>query len=259
MATKRIPHLSILTCLLLTACTIGIVQRKEVVGTPTTTIADTPTFDPAAQATIAALSTQNAVLATQAAANALSDTTAPTTPLTATPTPTAVPTRLPTKVPTPTPTPCTVALGAAFQSRVGADLKIASALGCPTTWQLQIWTAEQVFQHERMLWKEDRDVAYILFNDSGTYQVEGDLYVEGDPEDACPEIGGAPEGLFKPVRGFNRQWCYALGVRDRLGWALEPEAGYDATWQTFQHGIAIVNRGNHIFVMYDDGTWAYID
>jgi hypothetical protein len=110
-----------------------------------------------------------------------------------------------------------------------------------------------------MLWREDQDQAYILFNNSGTYQIEADPYVEGDPNDACPEIGDAPEGLFKPVRGFNRQWCNTPSVRDGLGWALEQEAGYDATWQAFQHGVAMVNRGNHIFVMYNDGTWDYID
>jgi hypothetical protein len=257
MATKRMSHLLILTCLLLTACTVGIVQRKEVVETPTATAAGTPTFDPAAQATIGALSTQNAALSTQAAVSAQID---PTATPTATPTETPVPTsRPPTRVPTLTPTPCTIAFGAAFQSRVGADAAIASALGCPTTWQQQLWTAEQAFQHGRMFWKQDQDQAYILFNGSGTYQIEDDPYLEGDPDDACPEVGSAPAGLFKPVRGFNRQWCYATGVRDKLGWALEPEAGYDSTWQTFQHGIAIVNRGNHIFVLYDNGTWVYID
>jgi hypothetical protein len=110
-----------------------------------------------------------------------------------------------------------------------------------------------------MFWKQDRDLAYVLFNDSGTYQVKDDLYVEGDPDDACPEVGNAPVGLYKPVRGFNRQWCGDSGVRDGLGWALEMETGYDATWQAFEHGLVVLNRGNHIFVMYNDGTWDYIE
>jgi hypothetical protein len=110
-----------------------------------------------------------------------------------------------------------------------------------------------------MLWKKDRDLAYILFNDSGTYLVEDDPYVEGDPDDACPEIGDAPDGLFKPVRGFNRQWCGNPDVRGGLGWALENEEGYDATWQEFRHGIVLLNRGNHVFVLYDDSTWQYIE
>ena len=110
-----------------------------------------------------------------------------------------------------------------------------------------------------MFWRKGRDKAYILFDDSGTYQVEDDPYEEGDHDDACPEVGNAPEGLFKPVRGFNRQWCYAPGVRDKLGWALEEEEGYYATWQTFQHGDALANRDNHIFVLYDDERWIMVN
>jgi hypothetical protein len=259
MAIKRIPYLLALVCLLSTACTIGIVQRQKVEA-PAATAAGTSTFDPAAQATIDVLSTQNAALSTQAAADAQGDPTETPTPApTATPVPTVPPTHPPTKVPTPTPTPCPLALGSAFRFRLGGRPEATAALGCPLFWQQKVWTAEQVFQGGRMLWKRDRDLAYILFNDSGTYMVLDDPYVEGDPDDACPELGDAPAGLFKPVRGFNRQWCNNPHVRDGLGWALEKEAGYDATWQEFENGLALSNRAEHIFVLYEDNTWQYIE
>jgi hypothetical protein len=258
MLKKKILCLSLI-CPLLAACTIGIVQRQEVEA-PAATAAGTPTLDPAAQATIDALSTQNAALSTRMAADAQIDPTeTPTATPTVTPIPTALPTRPPTKIPTPTPTPCAIALGSAFWLRLGSLPETSAALGCPRDGQRLVWTAEQAFQRGRMLWKKDRDLAYILFNDSGIYLVEDDPYIEGDPDDACPELGDAPDGLFKPVRGFNRQWCGNPEVRDRLGWALENEAGYDATWQEFQHGIVLLNRGSHIFVLYDDGTWQYIE
>ena len=253
----------LLLCPLLMACTVGIIQQEEIVQDTPSAIASgaaassTPTPDSAAQATLAALQTQNAVLATQVAVLEQTDT--PTPSPTATPTKVAAPAAAPTQVPTATPTPCAIALGAAFQPRLSDRHEAASALGCAITAQQQIWTAEQVFQHGRMLWKEDRDEAFILYNDDGTYQLEDDPYIEGDPEDACPEVGGAPEGLFKPVRGFNRQWCNAPGVRDKLGWALEKEAGHDATWQTFEQGLVLLNRANHIFVLYKDGTWEYVE
>lgn len=92
----------------------------------------------------------------------------------------------------------------------------------------------------------------------------------GEPADTPPpgvtetippaaEVGNAPAGLFKPVRGFNWQWCNTASVRDGLGWALEGEAGYNTLWQEFEHGHAFQSRANHIFVFYDDGTWDYIE
>jgi len=66
MLTKRTSHLSLLGCLLLTACTIGIVQRKEIVrDEPGTTATATP--DAIAETTLAALQTENAILTTRAA------------------------------------------------------------------------------------------------------------------------------------------------------------------------------------------------
>ena len=57
----------LIICLLLTACTVGIVQRQEIVQrTPAATALATATPD-TAQATLAALQTENAMLATQVA------------------------------------------------------------------------------------------------------------------------------------------------------------------------------------------------
>jgi hypothetical protein len=182
----------------------------------------------------------------------------PTRPPMAPPTKAIYPTATPTSPPA-SPTPCTTIPGAAFRPKLSDHPEATSALGCPIAGQQLIWTAEQAFQNGRMLWKEDRDVALILFSDDTTYLIEDDLYIEGDPEDACPEVGDAPEGLYKPVRGFNRQWCNVPDVRARLGWALEEEIGYNATWQQFEHGVALLNHAGHVLILYDGGTWGYIE
>jgi hypothetical protein len=135
----------------------------------------------------------------------------------------------------------------------------ASTLGCAVDEQRQTMAAEQPFQHGRMFWRDDTDQVYILHNESRTFQIESDPYVEGDPEDSCPEVGDVPPGLVKPVRGFNRQWCNVPGVRDKLGWGLETEMAYEATWQAFSLGHVILSRADHIFVLYDDGSWQYIE
>ena len=174
-------------------------------------------------------------------------------------TPTHTPTSTPTATLTETPAPCAIATAPEFEPRLNAKPDILLALGCPTGERQQTWAAEERFQHGRMFWQQDTDMIHILYDDTGTFQMEPDQYVEGDPEDACPEVGDAPAGLFKPVRGFNWQWCNTTGVQDALGWALEGENGYDAVWQEFEHGHVLTSRANHIFVFYEDGTWDYIE
>ncbi len=192
---------------------------------------------------------------------AVTDTpTPPVIPHTPTPTQVHTPTHTPTPTATPTKstTPCPIAIAPEFEPRLNAHPDVLLALGCPAGERQQTWAAEERFQLGRMFWQQDTGMIHIVY-DTGTFQIEPDQYVEGDPEDACPEVGEAPAGLFKPVRGFNWQWCNTAGVQDALGWALEGEAGHDTVWQEFEHGHAFQSLANHIFVFYDDGTWDYVE
>ena len=65
---------------------------------------------------------------------------------------------------------------------------------------------------------------FVLFDD-GTYQRFEDTYVEGRPSACSPSP--VPRGFVLPQRGFNKVWCEGAGaqVRERLGWAIEPEKG----------------------------------
>ncbi len=174
------------------------------------------------------------------------------------PTPTAPPanTPLPAPAPTLTPTPCPLAIASEFSFKLSVYPDVLLALGCPTDWRRQTWIAEQRFQYGRMFWQQDTDMIHVLYGGSGTFQLTPNMYFEGDPEDACPTSGNAPAGLFKPRRGFNRQWCNIASVNYLLGWALEEEAGYNGVWQSFTHGHMLLNRFNQMFVFYDDGTWS---
>ncbi|MFQ6100498.1 MAG: extracellular solute-binding protein [Anaerolineae bacterium] len=153
--------------------------------------------------------------------------------------------------------PCSIAIAPEFEERLDAYPDLLLALGCPIGEPLETWAAEEQFQNGRMFWQEDTLQIHIVY-DIGTFQIEPDRYVEGDPEDACPDVGEAPEGLIKPVRGFNWHWCNTPGVRDALGWALEREMGYDAVWQELEHGHVLQSRLNDIFIFRDDGTWDYV-
>jgi hypothetical protein len=177
-----------------------------------------------------------------------------TPPRAATDTPVPSPTRPPV-----TPTPCPIAIAPEFAPRLSARPDVLGVLGCPTGERQPTWAAEQGFQHGRMFWQADTDLVSILFDADGTFWVEPNRYVEGDPEDACPDAGAAPEGLFKPVRGFNWHWCNTPGVQAGLGWAVKQEVGYDTLWQPFESGYVLQSRANHLFVFYANGTWSHIE
>jgi hypothetical protein len=141
-----------------------------------------------------------------------------------------------------------------FRARLEAAPDIMSALGCPVEPASETWAAEQRFQFGGMLWQQDLDVIHIVYG-NGTYQFVADQWEEGDPDYLCPEQGPAPTGLVMPKRGFGWHWCATLAVRAGLGWALEEEQGYQATWQDFERGHSRINRENVLFVFFDDGRW----
>ncbi|MCP4539601.1 MAG: PQQ-binding-like beta-propeller repeat protein [Chloroflexi bacterium] len=173
------------------------------------------------------------------------------------PTPTApvVNTSILAPAPTPTPMPCPVVIASSFYYRLKMYPDVRAALGCPIDWQQQTWVAEERFQYGRMFWQKDTDMIHVLYRSSSTFQLTPNMYFEGDPEDACPTAGNAPAGLFKPGRGFNRQWCNIAIAKSLLGWATEEEVGYNTVWQKFEHGHMLLNRWNQLFVFHDDGTW----
>jgi hypothetical protein len=70
-----------------------------------------------------------------------------------------------------------------------------------------------------------------------------------------------PEGLFVPESGFGLLWRENSWIRQRLGWALAPEAGFSTTAQR-----EFVQDGAYLYLLdFDDqlmvlnfynGTWA---
>ncbi|MBN2007553.1 MAG: hypothetical protein JXA21_29680 [Anaerolineae bacterium] len=245
---------------LLMSCTVGIVQEAEM-----TRLLGSPTPEPAIQATLSALQTQNAVLTTRMASLEQTQILTPTsTPTSAPPvvrivvTATPTPPQTPTPTPTLTSTPCSIAVGTDFQPQFDQQ-GLVDIVGCPVAGPERVWSAEQTFEGGCMFWREGRDDAFVLFEAGARLLVTSDVYNEGEPDDACPELGSAPEGYFKPLRGFNRQWCKNAEVREQLGWAVENEVGYETTWQSFDRAVIVKNRAGHLFIFYNNGSWSYVD
>jgi len=104
---------------------------------------------------------------------------------------------------------------------------------CPATAPRQIAMAAERFEHGQMLWTQYQDRIFVLYSDGKSPQWDAltNLWFEGQPEDD-PSLT-PPPGLYQPRRGFGVAWRTGYVspnevVRDRLGWAIEPEFGIPA-------------------------------
>jgi hypothetical protein len=97
--------------------------------------------------------------------------------------------------------------------------------------------AEQRFEGGRMIWLEALDAVYVFYDEpplgsAGAQQFQ-DSWTPDEPE-SDPTIH-PPEGLHQPVRGFGKVWRELPQVRERLGWALAPEQGFEGALQYEHH------------------------
>jgi hypothetical protein len=122
---------------------------------------------------------------------------------------------------------------------------------CPAAPALISAGAEQPFEHGFILWVEESGLIYVLFGDGQQpqWQVYVDEWQEGDPiEDPGLE---PPSGLYQPQRGFGLVWREQPQVRERLGWALMPEVGYETAVQATSYP-----KYNHLYILAaDNQVW----
>jgi hypothetical protein len=102
---------------------------------------------------------------------------------------------------------------------------------CPASSAIVSVAAEENFEHGIMIWVNEQDLIYVLFDDgrSPRWSAYADEWEEGDPEDD-PTLT-PPTGRYQPVRGFGLVWREQPGVRDRLGWAVNAEIGFTTSVQ----------------------------
>jgi hypothetical protein len=148
---------------------------------------------------------------------------------------------------------------------LAAQETLEIALRCPDTWffepapdvcpagpPLVSDGAEQHFERGVMLWNRAEDRIYVLFADgqSPAWQAYEDHFDEGEDPESDPSIE-PPEGLYQPIRGFGLVWREQSGVHDRLGWAVDPEAGYETAIQRTSY-----IKYNHTYIRArDGGVW----
>lgn len=143
------------------------------------------------------------------------------------------------------------------------DSDVRERLGCPTVPEEPVRpAAQQHFQGGYMFWRGDTRVIYVFLqigrhDQYGTWFEFKDTWVEGE---AVPTVeGGTPDGGYVPVRGFGKLWANNPELRQKLGYATEPEASVEAVWQPFVHGRALWTSDRTIRLMYEDGIWQHFN
>jgi hypothetical protein len=122
---------------------------------------------------------------------------------------------------------------------------------CPSGPAVTFTAAEEHFEHGTMIWLDEQDVIYVLFDDGSSphWSVFSDEWEDGDPQDD-PSLT-PPAGLYQPVRGFGLIWREQTGVRDRLGWATDAEAGFSTSVQRTSRP-----KYNDVYIQaLDGGVW----
>lgn len=121
---------------------------------------------------------------------------------------------------------------------------------CPAAAALISPAAEQHFEHGVMIWVAEEDRIYVLFDDevfSPKWTAFADEWDVGEPiED--PSIV-PPPGFYEPERGFGLVWREQPTIRDRLGWAVAPEVGFETAVQRTSY-----SRYNDTYILAQDGN-----
>lgn len=143
------------------------------------------------------------------------------------------------------------------------DKDVRERLGCATIPEEPVLpAAQQHFQRGYMFWRGDTRTIYVFLLNAprdqyGTWLEVKDTWVEGE---AVPTVqGGAPDGAYVPVRGFGKIWANNPDLREKIGYATEPETSVGAVWQPFEQGMALWTSDRTIRIMYEDKLWQHFN
>ncbi len=135
--------------------------------------------------------------------------------------------------------------------------------GCPSADPVTSTEVEQPFERGTMLWVQAQTRVYVLFNDGQqpAWATYPDQFKDGQPE-TDPSII-PPSKLLQPKRGFGLVWRSHTLVRQRLGWATNPETSFTGTLQgdaTVDNGVMYIQAQDHIiYGLFNKGaSWKLI-
>lgn len=129
-----------------------------------------------------------------------------------------------------------------------------------------IIVAEQVFEGGRMFYLQPVDRIWVLINDpdtreTGTWAVYENEWTEGMPE-IDPTIR-PPDGYEQPRRGFGVLWRGNEELQAQLGFALDPEVGFESHYTFTQgtlsvvEGVPVIEPGVHTLASYYSAIFTF--
>jgi hypothetical protein len=141
----------------------------------------------------------------------------------------------------------------------------------PTTVVGQVFVADQLFEKGRMFWVQPIDMIWVIYTDAdgkNIWERYDDNFEEGMLE-KDPTLT-PPTDKFQPERGFGKLWREDPTLRDKLGWAVTEELGYNTRYEYHaggeinQQGTYVPASGYHllenlnkeVFTLYE-GSWTW--
>ena len=128
--------------------------------------------------------------------------------------------------------------------------------GCPSGVPEPTTQVEQRFEGGLMIWLAVTQEIFVLYNDGAipAWSRFDDTWVPGVPESDDSLV--PPAERVQPVRGFGLVWRENESVRERLGWALEAELGYDGIIQTTGDTTYLrVRDGGILSILPNEEDW----
>lgn len=140
---------------------------------------------------------------------------------------------------------------------------------CPSTPYTPSAGAIQRFEHGVMIWLATSQEIFVFCDSarsSATYLRVVDAWREGMP-DQDPDLV-PPAGSYQPVRGFGLVWrtetLDGRSLREELGWAIEPESGFETAiqcaliqtkWGRYENCYILGQNQNVYETMAPYGVW----
>lgn len=117
---------------------------------------------------------------------------------------------------------------------------------------VETWAVYQDYDNGMMIWRADTGMITVFFDDGSLrhYPLTYYAYLADVPADI-----DVPEGKIRPTNGFGRVWAYLDDVRERLGWAVDTETGYNLTITTLDSGEIEYNNPEGGKIIVTGGTW----
>jgi len=127
---------------------------------------------------------------------------------------------------------------------------------CPLEPPILMNQVEQRFEGGLLLWLENSSEILVFYDDDNepSWERFPDTFVEGVSPVQDDTIVAPPERL-QPIRGFGLVWREQPEVRARLGWAMEPELGYDGTMQVSEDNTLYLRERTGGIIAARPNSW----